>query len=301
LDVPAQDIKTPFKHVEVGIEIFIYEDTEEYTLRRTMVQALLQQKRATNERIFEILFENDEITWKQIIFGLIEQEQMDPWDIDLSRIAAQFLKMLKTLKQLDFRISGKMVLASAILLKMKSTKLVDEEIAALDSLINSADEPVALFDELPLDGSLLADDGLSGDRPRLVPRTPQPRKRKVSVYDLIEALEKALDVSVNRVRTPPRTLREAKLPDHPLDMGDLIKHTYHRVNKHYAKKSAKTLTFSDLLSDGSKEEKVLTFIPLLHLDFQRKVEMAQDEHFGPISLHLLQKDASFVPAELAVK
>ena len=39
--------------------------------------------------------------------------------------------MLKTLKEMDFRISGKIVLASAILLKMKSTKLMEVEIAAL--------------------------------------------------------------------------------------------------------------------------------------------------------------------------
>jgi len=266
-----------------------------------MAQAILQQKRATQERIFQILFENDEITWKQIIFGLIETEEMDPWDIDISRIAQQFLKMLRTLTRLDFRISGKMVLASAILLKMKSTKLVDEEIAALDQLINSADEPVALFDEFPVDGSLLIQEEAPGERPRLVPRTPQPRKRKVSVYDLVEALEQALEVDANRVRFQPRILQEVTLPDNPLDMGQLIRHVYEKVNKHYKGRNAVMLTFEELVPSDAKEDKVLTFIPLLHLDFQRKVDMLQEEHFGPISIKLLQRNATFSEEKLAAK
>jgi segregation and condensation protein A len=283
-------------------EKFIYNYTELYTLHWcTMAQAILQQKRATQERIFQILFENDEITWKQIIFGLIETEEMDPWDIDISRIAQQFLKMLKTLKRLDFRISGKMVLASAILLKMKSTKLVDEEIAALDQLINSADEPVTLFDDFPVDGSLLIQAEAPEERPRLVPRTPQPRKRKVSVYDLVEALEQALEVDANRVRFQPRILQEATLPDNPLDMGQLIRHVYDKVNKHYKGRNAVMLTFEELVPSDAKEDKVLTFIPLLHLDFQRKLDMLQDEHFGPISIKLLQRNATFSEEELAAK
>ncbi len=268
-----------------------------------MAQAILAQKqrKTTQEQVFRILFENDELTWKQIIFGLIEAEEMDPWDIDISLIAHKFLEMLKTLKKLDFRISGKIVLASAILLKMKTNKLVDEDIVALDSLISSMDEPVELFDELPPDGALLPDLSSSSGKPRLVPRTPQPRKRKVSVYDLIEALEKALEVDAKRVRVAPRMIKEAKLPTGHVDMGMIIKSVYDQVNKHYKKKGAPMLTFEDLVPSQEKEDKVFTFIPLLHLDFQRKVDVLQDLPFTNFGIALLQKDATFKEAEIAAK
>lgn len=257
-----------------------------------MAQSLLtQQRRSTNEQIFKILFENDELTWKQIIFGLIEAEEMDPWDIDLSLIAQRFLEMLKTLKKLDFRISGKMVLASAILLKMKSTKLIDEEIAALDNLINSTEESeIALF-ELP-DGTI-AVDVLQGERPKLFPKTPQPRKRKVSVYDLIEALEQALEVDAKRVRIAPKMIKEAKLPENKVDMHEIIKSVYDQVNKHYEQKNAPLLTFDDLVPSDNPQDRVLTFIPLLHLDCQRKVDVLQDAPFTTIAIALLKKNATF--------
>ena len=50
----------------------------------------------------------------------------------------------------------------------------------------------------------------------------------------------------------------------------------------------KQLTFSQLLpSSASREDKVYTFIPLLHLDNQRKINMWQREHFGEIGIDLL--------------
>jgi len=269
-----------------------------------MPQAILAQKRrtTTQDQVFQILFENDEITWKQIIFQLIDAEEMDPWDIDITLISQRFLEMLKTLKQMDFRISGKIVLASAILLKMKSTKLMEEEIAALDHLISSVDEPddLSLLDELPLDGSLLIDGQPRPERPQLVPRTPQPRKRKVSVYDLVEALEKALELDARRVRTPPKLIKEARAPRDYVDMSAIIREVYDKVNTHYKKgKKVPVLTFDDLIPSEEKEDKVLTFIPLLHLDVQRKLDLLQKQHFGTINVHLLQKDAPFSTAELA--
>lgn len=255
-----------------------------------MVQAILAQRRQTNEQVFEILFNSDDVTWKQIIFGLIDQEEMDPWDIDITLIAQKFMEMLKSLKQMDFRITGKIVLASAILLKMKSNRLMDEDIAALDHLINSADEPVdlGLFEELPMDGALLEQ---KGDKPRLVPRTPQPRKRKVSVYDLVEALEKALEVEARRVKPAPQQITVAEAPKGHTDLSVIMQDVYDRINKHYKKRNAPKMSFTDLCPSEEKDDKVFTFIPLLHLDFQRKVDILQQEHFSTIHVSLLEPDA----------
>lgn len=252
------------------------------------------------DRIFSILFNEDELTWQNIIYDLVRTEGMNPWDINISEIAHKFIGMLKKLREMDFRISGKVVLASAILLKLKSDRLVEDDIAAFDSIISSLDDPGDLLDELGLEEGLKREKILA---PGLLPRTPQPRKRKVSVYDLVQALEKALEVENRRPVYVQPSVR-MKLPEQKVDMGELIVDVFNKVENYYehngkadAKGKPHRLTFSELIPSDSKEDKVYTFIPLLHLENQRRLDMYQDIHFGEIGIELL-KNANLALAQL---
>jgi segregation and condensation protein A len=244
----------------------------------------------SNDQIFSILFENDEITWQQMIYDLVSSEKMDPWDVDVSMLAAKFLDRLKELKQMDLKISGKVLLAAAILLRVKSTRFMEDDIGALDALISSASsEDDGLFEEL-IEGEDGQPISLEG-RPKIFPRTPQPRKRKVSVFDLVNALEKALEVYKRR----PAKLDirpDVKAPEKPRDISLVIKDVYVRITAFFNKKGEKPprLTFNLLLPKDTKEDKILTFVPLLHLDFQRKIDLNQDQHFGEIYVELLAKE-----------
>ncbi|MFA5797481.1 MAG: segregation/condensation protein A [Candidatus Woesearchaeota archaeon] len=240
-----------------------------------------------NEKIFNILFVEDELSWKDVIYSLIDQEQMDPWDIDLTIIAQKFLEMLRKLKELDFRISGKMVLAAAILLKMKSDRLVDQDIAHFDSMMTAAEE------NLPLDESTGSNRILLDGRPEIYPRTPQPRKRKVSIFDLVKALEKALEVESRRKKLYKPNAKKITLhiPEKRRDLGKSMDEIYGRIEKHYKDKKTKehALTFDQLVTSYSKRDKVLTFIPLLHLDTFRRVDLEQEKHFESIAIKLAKQ------------
>jgi len=117
----------------------------------------------------------------------------------------------------------------------------------------------------------------------LIPRTPQPRKRKVSIYDLVGALEKALDVKRRRVMAsiPPTNVA---IPTKKKDISKVIKDVYGRIKTFFYQGSKKRLTFSQLIPDDTKEGKVYTFIPLLHLTNQRKIDLEQYQHFGDIEI-----------------
>lgn len=239
----------------------------------------------TNSKIFNLLFVEDELSWKDLIFKLIEEAHMDPWDIDVSILSQKFLEMLTKLKELDFRISGKMVLASAVLLKMKSDILIDQDIVRFDNMMNNPEENMPFEDSrAPYDPS---------DKPNIYPRTPQPRKRKVSVYDLVNALEKALEVESRRKRyaVNPKKI-DMKIPEKHFDLGKAMNVVYARVETHYnsEKNKNKTLTFEELVMSDSKKDKVLTFVPLLHLDTQRKVDLEQKDHFATINVTLANRD-----------
>lgn len=243
------------------------------------------KQHATQKQIFSILFDQDDVTWQTIIHELIAKEEMNPWDVDVSELAVKFLETLKQMKEMNFRISGKIVLASAILLKIKSKKLVDEDISALDQLIAGSEEDIDLLEDLE-ESPIFRNE--VEEKPRLFPRTPQPRKRKVSVYDLVKALEKALEVENRRKRfIAPH--KPVQVPEKGVDMHSVMKTVYANVKSHFEKQPNMKLTFEQLIPSEEKADKVMTFIPLLHLDNQRKVDLLQKQHFGQIEVQMTKK------------
>ena len=237
-----------------------------------------------HQRIFDIIFSKaDGVTWQSIIYELIKSEQMNPWDIDVSILTQKYIEMVRTLKEHDFRVSGKVLLAAAILLKMKSTKLVGEDLSELDRLLIGVEEQI---EELGFDETIMPK---LYEIPALIPRTPQPRKRKVSIFDLVEALEMALEVKKRRLlhSIPPLNL---EAPKKKKDVTEIIREVYGRIKAFFVTALQGKLTFSKLLPSGSKDDKVHTFIPLLHLAQQNKIELVQEIPFGEIEILLKKKE-----------
>ncbi len=251
----------------------------------------LKEEKKPHEKILEILTKKDEITWRSIIYELVKSEQMNPWDIDLSLLTAEYIETIKKLKKLDLRISGKVLLAAAILLKIKSNKLVGEDISYLDSLIAQQEEEELLDFEEPLQPRE------KEEIPKnLIPRTPQPRKRKVSIYDLMAALERALEVKRRRIlkNAPPTNIT---IPEKKRDVSEIIKEIYGKIKSFFLKYKKGHLTFSKLIPSNSKEDKIYVFVPLLHLTTQRKIDLFQQQHFGDISI-ILRKTEEELKKEL---
>ncbi len=258
--------------------------TETQQIQQTQANNLFTlQSEEPNEQIMRILLEKDDISWQQIIYELVRSEQMDPWDIDISLLTKRYIEMIQKLKELNFRVSGKIVLAAAILLRIKSTKLVGEDMLELDKLIEQTEtmEPDLLDDISPE----RIKDLLNGEKPTLIPKLPQPRKRKVSIHDLVRALEKALEVKERRLmNSMPKSII---VPKKPVDITIIIKELYIKIKRFFSAGLAK-LTFDKLIPSKNKEDVVYTFVPLLHLATQRKIDMLQEVPFGEIEIKLLQ-------------
>lgn len=238
------------------------------------------------EKIFDMLFNEEDVTWRNIIFEAVKKEDMNPWDVDISALAKRFLEMVKQLKEMDFKISGKIILAAAILLRLKSNKLLTDDLGELDRLIAMSEQSEEEFyeelesEEYAEKNRLLSDE----DKYKLIPRTPQPRKRKVSIYDLVDALEKALEVKERRIIKRMPTL-EIEIPKKRVDVSILMQHLFEKI-EHLFSQNKKKVFFEDLLPGQEKEDLVTTFIPLLHLDNLRKIDIEQKESFGAIEIQL---------------
>ncbi len=244
----------------------------------------MPEKVAPHDQIIDLIMNKDDISWQQIIFSAVKSEEMDPWDIDITKLSQSFLIKLRALKEMDFKVSGKVILAAAIMLRIKSTKLIGEDLTYLDQLIakGGQSEEDAFYDELAsLENEKNVQVSIDGKNYELIPRTPQPRKRKVSVYDLVEALEKALEVK-NRRRLWEKEIIHMEIPKRKVDIEHLIVKTFGDVLEYFSTQKDIKLTFSRLLKAHTKEEKVFTFIPLLHLSNSGKLLLTQECHLGEI-------------------
>ena len=235
------------------------------------------------DKLYDMLMQKDEITWQSLIYELVRTGQMDPWDIDISILSQRYLEALRQMQEANFFISGKIILAAAILLKIKSEKLLTEHIAGLDAQLFSTGEIEDIGFEENVDRIKLL------ENPKLTIKTPLARKKKVSLQDLMNALQKALNVDKRRTLRKLReieTTANLKIPEKKVDITILIRDLYIKIKELFAKQQE--ITFSQLVSSDRKEDKILTFIPLLHLDNQEKISLSQSEHFGEIKI-LLQK------------
>lgn len=235
------------------------------------------------DKLFELLMKDDEITWQSIILGLIKSEEMDPWDVDVSLLTKRYIETVKALKQTNFFVSGKMVLASALLVKIKSNKLVEDDLAHLDNVLFPPQDE--LMDSL--------DDYGFKERPKigahpLAIKTPQARKKKVTVHDLFAALERALEVNKRRIlrRNAFWNFNKPAIPKKEVDIFKLIEEIHQKIKAFFHKKER--ITYNKLLPEGNltKRDKILTLYPLLYLETQDKISMSQAEHFGEIEVEL---------------
>ena len=242
------------------------------------------------QELMSMVLEKDEVSWQTVLYDLVKTEQMNPWDLDLSALTQRYILTVKQLQETNFRLSGKVLLAAAIMLKMKCDYFQDHDLRELDALFARMDENEGseFFSEFSYD-LFRTNEKIEKEDFRLIPRHPQPRKRKVSLQDLMNALKQAMEA--NRRKVVYSRPVAMVIPTNKFDVVAVIAHLYNKIKLHY--KTNKDLKFTSLLPPGSKkEDKVYTFIPLLHLENERKVNMLQTEHFGEISIQLAKPQAN---------
>lgn len=252
-----------------------------------------------HQKILDIVTNEEDVSWQSILMDLVKTEQMNPWDVDISLLTQKYIEIVKAMKEANLRVSGKVLLASAVMLKIKSKHLVGADIAALDQLIQSSQvvEEEDYGEYAGMDPNEVGEYNPEAARRRLasgqyglIPRTPQLRKRKVSIYDLVNALDKAMEVRHRRIlKSIPSLQRQLQVPVRGMDISARITSVYEKIKGWFFKKKETKLSFSNLLDNESREEKIQTFIPLLHLMNQRRINLEQKETFGEINIQLLKK------------
>jgi len=241
----------------------------------------MKKEDVKQEQIHDLLF-NREIGWKEIIYDLINTEQLNPWDINITVLTEKYLDKIKKIEEADFFISSKVLLAASLLLRIKSEILLNKYIKSIDEI---------LFGKKEKKKYVLERIELEGEIPELMLRSPIPRFKKVTLKELIESLNKAITTENRRIKKEiinKNTLREISflIPKRKFNVKDKIKEIYDNLFSHLKEdKKRKKISFTNFVGKN-KEDRIIAFLPLLHLENQKKIWLEQENHFDEIHIWL---------------
>lgn len=242
------------------------------------------------EEIHKIIFSR-ELGWQEIIYDLINTEQLDPWDVNIIVLTDRYLEKIRELEEADFFISSKVLLAASLLLRIKSELLLNKYLKSIDEILfGKKDQKKSVLERIELDE----------DIPFLVPKSPIPRFRKVTLQELIDSLNKAIITENRRIKKEivnKNALREVgiSLPKKTYSIKDRIEAIFARLSGHFEKnKEEKKVKYSEFVGP-EREERIISFSPLLHLENQKKVWLEQEKHFDEIDIWLQETYFKYNP------
>ena len=245
----------------------------------------------TQEQFLDIV-SGEEVSWQSLIYELINTEQLDPWDIDLAVLTNQYLQKIREIEEANFFVSSKVLYAASLLLRLKAEVLLHTYIKNLDEvLFGKKEEPVRSVERLEI-----PEDALPG----LYPRTPLPRYKRVTLEELMSALNKAMSTETRRIRREIRDkqaekLAEIVLPRSTINLSDKIRDIFARIKNSFLSKGKMSYTE---LAGNTKEERIASFLPILHLDSRKKVWLEQEKHFDEIWIWMYEHYRKQFPLKL---
>lgn len=218
----------------------------------------------------------------EILVNLAKNGDIDPWDIDIVKVTDIFLDRIEQMQMMDLRISGRTLLYASILLRMKSTGIIQEE---------EEEDTDTFEDELDFYDI--------DDYP--MPKLPIRRQaaRPVTLHELILELQKAEKVETRR---KDRSIRK-RLEERSAVTTDEVLSIAHeedilgRVKKlgeklEYELEMTEFVRFSDLIGED-RSENMMTYVSLLFLATDKKIWLMQEELFGELYVYPVKDENVF--------
>jgi segregation and condensation protein A len=241
---------------------------------------------ASHFQVYNIVTSKDP-SWQGIIYDLISSEQLDPWDIDIAHLCKSYFEKIKQMEEANFFLSSKILLAASLLLRIKSEILLNHYIKEVDEILFGKKQEIdKVIERIEID---------EGELPLLIPKSPLPRPKKVTVEELISALDTAIKTESRRInkeieKKQTERLAYIDVPKHKrANIKDRIRQFYARVLTSFKNPKHKEkikLPYTHF-AGTDKEERIACFLPMLHLSNNKKLWLEQEEHFDEIYLYLL--------------
>ncbi len=205
------------------------------------------------------------LTWEGVIRDIVKKENMDPWDIDIAELTKKFFERMD---EKDIKLYGKLLLTASFLLRMKS-EMIEEKYEYYLADLAGAIELKEIFEEPDV---------------KIFPKLTPKRRRKVTIEDLLIALRKAMEVEERRKMRRSERERSRKIREmfKSIDIEEKMRKLYSRITDFFKRFGKNRVSFYEVTQSREKEDVIWTFIPLLHLASQGKLEIIQEIPFGDI-------------------
>jgi segregation and condensation protein A len=221
-----------------------------------------------------------------LLFHLIEQEEVEIWDIPVARITEQYLEYLAAIDELDLESAGEYLVMAATLLAIKARLLLptplseSEECEGVDPRLELVSrlleyrryrEAAAALADLAVGRDLLHPRGRTQYSDWSQPRFPRP-VGEATVDDLQRAMREVL----NAYQPPPPTVA---IPRRVVTIEGCIRDIEQAVQ------AKPFCSFRHLLpATPTRQDVVVTFLALLELIHRGLLSAEQSEIFGPIEI-----------------
>jgi segregation and condensation protein A len=225
-----------------------------------------------------------------LLLYLIRKEEVDIYEVNLTRLASQFIEYLDVMRMLDLDIAGEFLVMASTLMYIKSRELLPRDLqVAPEEDEDEADPRWELIRQL-VEYKKFKDAAAQMQRleletentyPRLPGKPafmqleePAPQKLDVSIFDLVNAVNAILK-RVNK-REDLREIFEDKWT-----VSEKIEQLIELTD------SRPLVSFLDLFTQAeSKTEVVCIFLALLELIRMKRLVCVQSDHFGEIEIRL---------------
>lgn len=243
----------------------------------------------------------------EILVGLAERGEIDPWNIDIIEVTDRFLSELERRRELNLQISGRTLFFAATLVRMKSEQLV-----IVDEPDDSGDgEDDDLFGESGAgDGEDIDYTGRLGPIERLeheIQRRLDRKSMRKSPTTLFELITELKNIEKEERRRRRMAAESSDYPDALLIDADDVVSIAHEEG---FQESSMTRLAEYLEGLEIDEEMTLSelcrrmewgipevFIPLLFLALDGRCTLRQEEFYGDIWVQICRVDDAQPPAE----
>lgn len=221
-----------------------------------------------------------------LLLFLIRREEVDIYDIPISRVARQFVEYVDLLRDIDPNVVGDFLVMAATLMEIKSRMLLPRPPAeeGEDDFIDPRSDLVRQllqYKTFKDAASRLAE--AAGERAMQFSRTPvappdgqiEVELDEVQIWDLLSAFNKLM-ASIGR----PPSAHEVVYDDTPISL--------HAADiQDRLERDGGSMRFEQIFAGRSKPEMIGLFLAMLELMRQGRIRAEQDVALGSILVHLI--------------
>jgi|SRR5437588_6230718 len=221
-----------------------------------------------------------------LLLYLIKKEEVDIYEVNLTKLAEQFVAYIETMRLLDLEIAGEFLVMAATLIYIKSRELLPRDQQAQVEAEDEGEDPRwelirQLVEYKKFKDAAARLQELEIQQEAIFPRVPgklefereiQPARAEASLFDLLNAVNSVLQRFTKR--DDPRDIFEDKW-----SVSEKIEHLMNLL------KERSPIKFSEAFAGvASRGEVVVTFLALLELIRLKQLAAVQNEAFGEIEI-----------------